>query len=90
MKRGQEDEERQREQDAEHGGGAYHNLLRLLAAQALLKPEVELRRLLLLVLGQEAGRIGQGLHALGERVHKREHAANEGPAQHGVLILDEG
>ena len=51
---GQEEEKPHGQQHAQHGGYADDYLLRLLAAQLFLKPKVELRRLLLLILGQKA------------------------------------
>ena len=50
-------------------------------------PLVNLIRLLLLLLGDEAGGIGQGLHALDHGVQKDGAAPDEGPAQDGVLLL---
>ena len=86
---GQEQKQRQREHNAEHRRYGDDRLLRLLAAQLLLQPEVELGRLLLFLLGQEAGGVGERAHALYHRIGKDNDAADEGPAEHGVLVLDE-
>ena len=84
-----QDEQHDRQRDAEHHGCADDDVLGFLLAEVLFDPEVDLARLLLLVLGQQVGRIGQRLHALDHRVEKHDDAADERPAEDRVLFLDQ-
>ena len=59
-----QDEQHDRQRDTEHHGRADDDVLGLLLAEVLFDPEIDLAGLLLLVLGQQVGRIGQRLHAL--------------------------
>ena len=84
-----QDEQHDRQRDAEHHGRADDDVLGLLLAEVLFDPEIDLAGLLLLVLGQQVGRIGQRLHALDHRVEKHDDAADERPAEDRVLFLDQ-
>ena len=87
--RGQENEEKQRQRDAENDGCAYNELLRLLSRKMLFNPLVELVRFALLLERNKGGRIGQRLHALDERGKEDRAAADQRPAEYGIAILDE-
>ena len=65
----------------------HNELLQLFAAELLLQPQIEPRRLALL-LGEEVRRVHQRLHAGDDRAEERGHTANDGPAQNGELVLD--
>ena len=84
---GKEDEQQQSQGNAQHHRGADDQLLSLFGGEVVSNPLINFIRFLLLLLRDEAGGIGQGLHALDHGVQKDGAAPDEGPAQNGVLLL---
>ena len=72
----------------QHDRQRHDELLQLFAAELLLQPQIELRRLALL-LGEEVRRVHQRLHAADHGVHKGHSAAQHGQAENGIAVADE-
>ena len=77
-----------RQAQRQHDRQRHNELLQLFAAELLLQPQIELRRLALL-LGEEVRRVHQRLHAADHGVHKGHSAAQHGQAENGIAVTDE-
>ena len=86
-KGGQKNKQQQGQSNAQHNGGADYQLLGFLSGEVLTYPFVQLVRFLLLLLRNETGGVGEGLHALVHGIQKNGTAPYKGPAENGVLIL---
>ena len=86
--RRQQDEQHHGQRDAEHHGHADDDVLGLLLAEVLFDPLIELVRLALFLQRQQVCGVGERLHALDHGIDERHHAADQRPAQNGVLVLD--
>ena len=87
---GQQHEQQQRQPQGQDHRHPHQHRLQLLRRNVLLQPLIQLGGLDVFVLGVIVGGEHQGLDAPDHGVQKRDGPPDDGPAQNGVLVLDQG
>ena len=87
---GQQHEQQQGQPQGQDHRHPHQHRLQLLRRNVLLQPLIQLGGLDVFVLGVIVGGEHQGLDAPDHGVQKRDGPPEDGPAQNGILILDQG
>ena len=89
-KRGQQHKQQQGQPQGQDHRHPHQHRLELLRRNVLLQPLIQLGGLGIFIVGIVIGGEHQGLDAPDHGVQKRDGPPNDGPAQDGVLVLDQG